>query len=58
VRDLVLVADQLRDAIAEHRPRQQDLDKVKGMVGEFKVDGTTAIVGYRVNMKVTFILKG
>jgi flavin-binding protein dodecin len=49
------------DAIAKGIDRaNKTLDKVKGAwISEFKVDvddGT--IVGYRVNMKVTFVLKG
>ena len=49
------------DAIAKGIDRaNKTLDKVKGAwINEFKVavvDGTN--VGYRVNMKVTFILKG
>ena len=49
------------DAIAKGIDRaNKTLDKVKGAwVNEFKVDVDDGkIVGYRVNMKVTFILKG
>jgi len=53
--------DSFEDAIAKGIDRaNKTLDKVKGAwVSELKVDVDDGkIIAYRVNMKVTFILKG
>ena len=53
--------DSFEDAIAQGIDRaNKTLDKVKGAwVSELKVDVDDGkIVAYRVNMKVTFVLKG
>lgn len=54
-------SESFEDAIAKGIDRaNKTLDKVKGAwVSEFKVDVDDGeIVGYRVIMKVTFVLKG